>query len=133
MCIYPISRRDDPWHDFRRRATEGVAAWLSRLPGGIEALAPGGARPEAGRLRALVRDRVTTNPVTREPLAPVQIHLLELVLGAVDWPALAVAGGPGDAPPARPRPAGPHRRPAAGGPGPGPGPGLAAMGRGGTS
>lgn len=91
-------RRHDPWSVYRRRATEGIATWLSRLPGGVEKYLPDGgettadARNVGERLHAFVRDLVTSNPMTREPLSPVQIHLLELVLEAVDWPTIAVAG-----------------------------------------
>lgn len=96
MSLLRGFERVDPWRGFRRRATEGIATWLSRLPGGVGAYLPAAASPRevrdgAARLHAFVRDRVTTNPVTREPLSPVQIHLLELVLEAVDWPALTVA------------------------------------------
>ncbi len=111
-------KRADSSQVFRRRATEGVATWLSRLPGGVRAYIPAPSTPwavrdGADRLHALVRDRVTTNPVTRGPLSPVQVHLLELILEAVDWPALAVsdelmaAAESGDVAPNRPISVGP--------------------------
>jgi hypothetical protein len=77
------------------RATEGIAAWLSQLVAGMPGLVPertnrdGGGPAAAGTLRRFVHDVVTTNPLSRAPLTPVQVHLIELALEAVDWLALA--------------------------------------------
>ena len=43
----------------------------------------------AGWMHRFARDVITTNPVSRSPLSPVQIYLLEQALECVDWPALA--------------------------------------------
>lgn len=76
----------------RDQVTDGIAAWLAGFAPGMvpkrsdseadESLSP-------GWMRRFVRDLVTTNPVSRSPLSPVQVHLIELALDFADWPALA--------------------------------------------
>jgi hypothetical protein len=76
----------------RERATDGIATWLAQFAPG---LVPERADPTVDDPSALwwmhrfVRDVITTNPVSRSPLSPVQIYLIELALECVNWPALA--------------------------------------------
>jgi len=76
----------------RERATDGIRTWLTGFAAG---LVPERPDPEAddpsaaGWMRRFERDVITTNPVSRSPLSPVQIYLIELALECVDWPALA--------------------------------------------
>jgi hypothetical protein len=79
----------------RQSATDGVADWLSRLVEHMPNLAPTRTDPTeedpaaAGWLHRFVREVVTANPVTRDALSNIQIFLIELALGCVDWDALA--------------------------------------------
>jgi hypothetical protein len=79
----------------RRSLTEGVADWLIRLVETMPGLAPPRDDPTAEDpaaaewLHRFVRDTVTTDPITRNPLTNIQIFLIESALDYVDWGALA--------------------------------------------
>ena len=85
----------DTPESLRRSLTEGVADWLVRLVDSMPATAPprtdstSEAPVVAGWLHRFVRDVVTADPVTREPLSNIQIFLIESALDCVDWEALA--------------------------------------------
>lgn len=76
----------------RDRVTDGIADWLA---GFAPEMIPNRSDPtvvdssSAGWMRRFVRDLVTTNPVSRSPLSPVQVHLIESALACADWQALA--------------------------------------------
>jgi hypothetical protein len=76
----------------RDQVTAGIASWLA---GFAPDMVPRRSNPEVedasspGWMRRFVRDLLTTNPVTRSPLAPVQVYLIEQALACADWPALA--------------------------------------------
>ena len=75
--------------------TGGVADWLVRLVDSMPGTAP--PRPDptadapaaAAALRGFVREVVTTDPATHQPLSNIQIMLIESALECVDWEALA--------------------------------------------
>ncbi len=79
----------------RQSLTEGVADWLIRLVDSMPGLAPPRADPTeedpavAGWLHRFVREVVTTDPATHQPLTAIQIFLIESALECVDWEALA--------------------------------------------
>ena len=85
----------DTLESLRRSLTEGVADWLVRLVDSMPGTAPprtdstSEAPVVAGWLHRFVRDIVTADPVTREPLSNIQIFLIESALDCVDWEALA--------------------------------------------
>jgi len=90
--IMSFVKRPPTVEGLRERATDGIATWLAQFAPG---LVPERADPTADDPSALwwmhrfVRDVITTNPVSRSPLSPVQIYLIELALECVNWPALA--------------------------------------------
>jgi hypothetical protein len=79
----------------RRSLTEGVADWLVRLVDSMPGIAPPRGDPTAldpavaAWLRRFVREVVTADPITHEPLANIQIFLIESALECVDWEAMA--------------------------------------------
>jgi hypothetical protein len=79
----------------RRSLTEGVADWLVRLVDSMPGIAPPRDNPTAldpavaAWLRRFVREVVTADPITHEPLANIQIFLIESALECVDWEAMA--------------------------------------------
>jgi hypothetical protein len=78
----------------RRSLTEGVADWLVRLVDSMPGIAPPRDDPTAldpavaAWLRRFVREVVTADPITHEPLANIQIFLIESALECVDWEAM---------------------------------------------
>ncbi len=79
----------------RRSLTEGVGDWLVRLVESMPGTAPARADPTAedpaaaGWLHRFVRDVVTADPVSHEPLSNIQVFLIESSLDYVDWEGLA--------------------------------------------
>jgi hypothetical protein len=87
-----FSKRTQTLEALREHATDGITAWLTGFAPGLvpERPDPGADDPSAaGWMHWFAREVITTNPVSRSPLSPVQIYLLEQALGCVDWPALA--------------------------------------------
>src|SRR4051812_40260635 len=90
--IIPFIKRPPAIDVLRERATDGVTTWLTQFAPG---LVPGRTDPATDDPSALwwmhrfARDVITTNPVSRSPLSPVQTYLIELALECVDWPTLA--------------------------------------------
>src|SRR4051794_13747844 len=90
--IMPFLKRTLTMDVLRERATDGVATWLIQFAPGLvpERTDPATDDPSAlWWMHRFAGDVITANPVTKSPLSPVQIHLLELALECVDWPALA--------------------------------------------
>src|SRR4051812_42734798 len=89
--IIPFVKRPPTMDLLRERATDGVTTWLTQFAPGLvpERTGPDTDDPSALWMHRFARDVITTNPVSRSPLSPVQIYLIELALECVDWPTLA--------------------------------------------
>ena len=76
----------------REHATDGITTWLAGFAPGLVAERPDPDADDpsaAGWMHRFARDVITSNPLSRSPLSPVQVYLLEHALAYVDWPALA--------------------------------------------
>src|SRR3954454_15473222 len=90
--IMPFLKRTLKMTVLRERATDGVTTWLTQVAPGLVPERTDTATDDPSALWWMHRfagDVITANPVTKSPLSPVQIFLIELALECVDWPTLA--------------------------------------------
>jgi hypothetical protein len=88
----PFLKRPPTLEALRERATHGITTWLTRFAPGLVPERPDPAADDPSALwwmHQFARDVITSNPLSRSPLSPVQIYLIELALECVDWPTLA--------------------------------------------